>query len=253
MTTDNPEIIEVALIPEAKETIVAPVQSDALEVTDAVALSTEFKTPKGKVKLEYRLRFPTDEEQAARNRAQPYRSREAGADKEQILNTDADKADWNLFLATIQSTRGYKENIKPEMSVAEKRHLVPSSHGTEVVRGVFTAKTTPLFADTEDTELEFFDWEEEAVYELRTTVGKNEQYVLGVKARQPSEKETARYKETATNFLIEKGSRKPITEITVNLAAAIDLFAVIIKEITNLTVKGEKFDSSNPLHVKATM
>lgn len=221
------------------------------DVTDTVERSADAPFNGGKVKLTYQLRQPTLSEIKDKEAKQPYRSMSSGNEEEQVLSDLSGKADAQLFDRLVVKTVGYKDNIE-EGQTEEQRATVlksiPLRHKVDIVRAV-TAVDSEIVYDNEQ-EVDSFVWTENQEYRVRTELGDTGNYIAYFTIREPSQRQMERYN-GATKFFIEKGGKKPVTKITVDVAPGVEIFDTSIISVEGLSVGSDTLDVKNTNHLAA--
>jgi hypothetical protein len=224
--------------------------SDALEVSTGFDVTdTIQRTGKGgKVSLTYELRQPTLPELKEKESQQPYRSMNMG-EEEQVLSDLSGKAEAQLFDKLVVSTAGYKLNVQSGQTEEDRKTAIkgiPPRHKTDIVRAVLAVDAKVIY--DEDLATETFIWSEDQEYRVRTEIGDTGNFVAYFMMKELSQRQLEKYN-GATKMFLERGAKKPITRITVDLAPGVELFDKTAMSVEGLTVKGIMLDVKNPEHL----
>ncbi len=222
----------------------------SFELNDTVEHSGKAHHRGKKVKVTHEFRQPTFKELQDRDAAQPYRSQDVGGDTEQVLADISGKADVNLYNKLIVRTKGYKNDITPEMKAEEREQAlqaIPSKHKVSMIRAILKVESEVVY-DDEAADSEGFEWNENQTYRVRTEIGGK--FVVYTNIKEPNQRQIEDY-DGATKFYIERGHKTPVTKITVDLAPAKRLFDVLVESNEGFTFDGQPIDVKNPKHVDA--
>ncbi len=225
------------------------VENISFDVTDTIERSAEAPFKGSKVKLTYQLRQPTLSELKDKEAKQPYRSMASGNEEEQVLSDLSGKADAQLFDKVIVKTIGYKENIEEGQSEESRAAIlatIPVRHKVDIVRAVTTVDSEIVYDD--EQEVDSFVWAEDQEYRVRTEIGDTGNYVAYFTMKEPSQRQLEKYT-GATKFFIEKGGKKPVTKITVDVVPGVEIFDASVVSAEGLSVGSEILDVKNAAHL----
>lgn len=231
----------------------APVLFDLAEPFD---LRLNARGPKGKIPVRHVLKQPTLAQLTARDEAQPYRSQMITDEIERPIADVKNTADVNLYDKLVLLTEGYRLNVvegqTPEERAAALK-AIPPTHKKNVISQILPVETKyvpePMETGEDGEDTEVFKWGENLTYKFECEFGVDGMFKAIVVMNEPSSDHIDQY-HSATHFDIEKGSRKPVTRMTIELKPSVVVFDELVKDISGFVVKGQPFDVTNPMHVK---
>ena len=235
---ENIERDVTAIIPTVEPDITE--NNNDIELTEPRVVTGKASFHGKKITLVHRLNTGTLSQLSARDRARPWRSRALGDDEEEILTEPTSTADIALYNATVVETSGYKFNVLPGQSKEDREQAlagIPGRHKRDAIRDITEYQTEIVYENESDETAEpAFEWTENQTYRARTEVGLKGEHVIYSDVSEPSQKQMEDYA-GATKYVLEKGQRKPVTRITVELEAAVTLFDSIVKNLEGYTYK----------------
>lgn len=203
----------------------------------------------------HKLRKPTLQELIARDAATPYRSRDVGNDEEEVIADTSGRSDVILYDKLVLEARGYSAEplLFENLDVPEKLAglaKIPSPHKVDIIRAMFALEAKVEYDEEEVPEI--FVWGEGNELKVRCEIGRGDNpYVVVHTVREPSERQIQDYRNRATRFTIEKGTKKPVTKVITNLVPAVELYNALIVGIDGAVFNGQTVDVSNPTHLGA--
>lgn len=238
------------------ETSLEPKSSQGFEITQPTEFNAQYPTPKGRVTVTHVLRFPTEQETAARDKYLAYRSRETkrdGQETDEILNADVDTKEAALYDKLVLRTKGYRVPLTDGADTITRQNAlrtIRASHKAPVVRALLNVSAKAVVTDEvwDDADA-FVDFDAEPEYKIAVTLSNQDQSQFSFSCVLPSDKALSEYRATSSVFDVERGVRKPVTTITVALPASIKFFDETVVGADGLLVHGEKFDARNPSHL----
>jgi hypothetical protein len=230
---------------------VADVATDlpTFDVTDTILRESKVKVGSGKVNLTFELRQPTLAELKDKENKQPYRSVASGTEEEQVLSDFTGKAEASLFDKLVVSTKGYGANVVPNQSQEEREAAlkgIPPTHKVDIVRAILKVDSEIIYDD--EQELDSFVWSEEQEYRVRTEIGDTGNFVSHFTVKEMSQKQLEKYN-GATKFFIEKGGKKPVNRISVDIVPGVELFDQLVVGAEGLSVGQEPLNVKLPEHL----
>jgi len=235
------------------------IEAKPFDLAEPFDVSFEARGRHGKIRVRHVLRRASTKDLLERDAAQPYRSRDNGEDIEEVLtDTSASPADIKLYNKLVLLTEGYAAVLTESNSQdkdARKTALdaVPPTHKQSIIGAILpvTTKYVPEpLPEGASAEGEVFVWGEGLTYKFESEVGVNGAFKVTTVMREPTETQMNDYRARSTHFFVEKGQRKPVTRVTVDLRPAIEVFDALVESIDGFVVGGEQFDVSNKLHLQ---
>jgi hypothetical protein len=224
---------ENSITVEATEQIPTEILSTDINLNDTFIRKARAPFKGKKVDVSYELRLATLPELKEKESNQPYRSVNSGNEEEQVLSDLSGKTDVVLFDKLVVSTTGYGTNVAPGQSPEERAKslkAIPTRHKAPVVQAVTKVTSEVIYDD--EPEPGAFVWTEDQKFRVRTEVGDTGNIVVYFNVRELSQREMERY-DGATKFFIEKGGKKPITKITVDVEPGVAIFDAIAESAEN--------------------
>lgn len=220
-------------------------ESNDLELTAPRLVEAKASMRGKKVPVTHKLNNPDLKDLEKRDAAQPYRSRDVGNEEEEVLTNPIGPVDVALYDRLVIETTGYKLNVAQGQTDEERKAAlksIPSAHKRSAIKDLTEVHSEVVY-DGQD-EVDVFEWTEDQTYRVRTELGANGQFVFYSTVKEPSEKQLE-ILGGATKFVLEKGERKPITRITVQLEPAVQLANNLLRSFEGATYSKHPVDVSN--------
>jgi hypothetical protein len=244
----------VAILPENQ---ISPTQNE-VSVLGPFELNEPYEAEfrARRTDVYHKLRKPTLQELMARDAAKPYRSRDVGNDEEEVMPDTSGRPEHVLYDKLVLEVRGYSEEsaIFENLSEDERAKMlakIPTTHKSDVIRAALDSIEAKVEYDENDSP-EIFIWGEGNEVRVKCELGRGDNpYVVTHTMREPSERQMQDYRNRATRFTIEKGTKKPVTKVVTNLIPAVELYNALVVAIEGATYDGQPVDIANPTHLGA--
>jgi hypothetical protein len=203
-----------------------------------------------KINITHTLNRPTFSQLKERDAQLPYRSVAVSEDKEQILSDMSGKVNVKLYDALVQNTKGYKLDVANGQTEDERKAAlttIPPRHKKDIVTAILTVDSEVIYEN--EKEVDTFSWGDEQEYRVRTEIGDTGNFVIYSTVKEFTQDQIDKY-DGATSFYLEKGGKKPVTNITTtSLPVAVELFDAQVVSISGLKVGENEFDLKSSDHL----
>jgi hypothetical protein len=203
-----------------------------------------------KINVTHTINCPTFQQLRERDAKLPYRSVTINDEKEQILSDMTGKVNVALYDMVVLKTSGYKLNVSEGQSAEDRKAAlatIPLRHKKDIMTAVLTVESEVIYEHEKEDDT--FSWGDEQEYRVRTEIGDTGNFVIYTTVKEFTQEQIDEY-DGATSFYLEKGGKKPVTNITTtSLPVAVKLFDAQATEASGLTMGKDTFDLKKPEHL----
>lgn len=199
------------------------------------AETTEIRinvAPQGKRPLEvvHILAKPTLDQLVTREQQSTYETEEVARD-EDVIRANDDKANANLYHATVREVQGYDfgdslATDKLRALTEEQAKSIPTPHKSAAVRGLYITQAELVY----DEDATSFRIGSDQEVQVKQSIGQGDpaEFELLWTLREPSDAQRAKYRENAMQVRNVRGARKARSRVVSNLRASVEAFDALV-------------------------